>query len=70
MANQAKATPVLSKATTAELEALPSTAAKIKFLLAQGFSRGDVSRILGIRYQWVRNVDVQQAAKATATDAA
>ena len=35
---------------------LPTTAAKIRALAAQGQSRADIARALGIRYQHVRNV--------------
>lgn len=33
-----------------------TTAGKIRYLNSEGFSRGEISKILGIRYQWVRNV--------------
>jgi predicted ArsR family transcriptional regulator len=33
--------------------------AVIRYLASQGVSRGDISRILGIRYQHVRNVLTQ-----------
>jgi len=36
---------------------------KIRVLSANGYSRGDIARFLGIRYQHVRNVLVQSAAK-------
>ncbi len=45
-----------------------STAAKIRALAAQGQSRADIARALGIRYQHVRNVlvrDEEKAKKAT-----
>jgi bifunctional DNA-binding transcriptional regulator/antitoxin component of YhaV-PrlF toxin-antitoxin module len=45
-----------------------STAAKIRQLAAQGHSRADIARALGIRYQHVRNVlvrDEEKAKKAT-----
>ncbi len=35
---------------------LPTTAAKIRALAAKGQSRADIARVLGIRYQHVRNV--------------
>lgn len=38
------------------LAVLPTTSAKIRYLASEGFSRGDISRKLGIRYQHVRNV--------------
>lgn len=42
-----------------ELEALSqmkTMSEKIRYLAATGYDRGDISRILDIRYQWVRNV--------------
>lgn len=54
-----KAAPVLSKVQKDHLGTLTSTASKIRYLLSEGHSRGDVSRILSIRYQWVRNVELQ-----------
>jgi AbrB family looped-hinge helix DNA binding protein len=38
---------------------------KIRVLSENGYSRGDIARFLGIRYQHVRNVLVQSAKKAT-----
>jgi AbrB family looped-hinge helix DNA binding protein len=37
---------------------------KIRVLSENGYSRGDIARFLGIRYQHVRNVLVQSASKA------
>jgi AbrB family looped-hinge helix DNA binding protein len=48
---------------------LPTTSAKIRELAAQGVSRADIARELGIRYQHVRNVlthDENKSAKAKA----
>ena len=53
-----KSVPVLSKEIKSELDKFTTTASRIRFLLSNGYSRGDTSRILGIRYQWVRNVDL------------
>lgn len=39
-----------------QLGELPTTAAKIRALAAQGHPRADIARALGIRYQHVRNV--------------
>lgn len=39
-----------------DLDALSTTSAKIRFLNAQGLSRGAIAKALNIRYQWVRNV--------------
>ncbi len=46
---------------------LPTTSAKIRALAAQGVERADIARLLGIRYQHVRNVlelDKARAAKS------
>ena len=56
MSNTKKTAPKLSKDLQAELDAMTQTSTKIRFLSSKGFSRGDISRALGIRYQWVRNV--------------
>jgi hypothetical protein len=48
---------------------LPTTAAKIRVLAAQGQSRADIARALGIRYQHVRNVLMRDEAKAKAAEA-
>ena len=39
-----------------ELESLETTSAKIRYLHAKGWERGDIARFLGKRYQHVRNV--------------
>ena len=59
MSNTKKSTPVLDSKISEGLEKLDTTAAKIRYLLANKYSRGDVARILNIRYQWVRNVELQ-----------
>lgn len=38
---------------------LPTKAAKIRAMLADGLSRSEIAKALGIRYQHVRNVEVQ-----------
>jgi bifunctional DNA-binding transcriptional regulator/antitoxin component of YhaV-PrlF toxin-antitoxin module len=43
---------------------LPTTAAKIRALAAKGHPRAEIARVLGIRYQQVRNVLVREEAKA------
>jgi DNA-binding transcriptional regulator YiaG len=58
MANAKKAPKTLSKETQAKLDAMTQMASRIRFLLAEGLSRGDVARVLNIRYQWVRNVAI------------
>ncbi len=47
---------------------LPTTAAKIRALAAQGRSRADIARALGIRYQHVRNVLVRDEEKKKTTE--
>lgn len=56
MSNTKKNAPTVSKEIQAGLEAIPTTSGKIRYLAGQKMSRGDISRVLGIRYQWVRNV--------------
>jgi hypothetical protein len=54
---QKKETPAISQAQQAFVNSTDkSTAAKIRFLRAEGFEKADVARILNIRYQWVKNV--------------
>ena len=47
---------------------LPTTAAKIRALAAKGQSRADIARILGIRYQHVRNVLLRDEEKMKAAE--
>src|SRR4051812_46486838 len=50
---------------------LPTTSAKIRALHGAGYSRSEIAEFLGIRYQHVRNVLVQDEARhAKATEAA
>jgi hypothetical protein len=58
MANTKKQAQKLTNDQQAKVDAMTQTASRVRFLLSEGYSRGDVSRILGIRYQWVRNVDI------------
>ena len=51
-----KTAPKLHKDIEAHLATLTTTASKVRFLDSKDFSKGDISRILNIRYQWVRNV--------------
>lgn len=48
---------------------LPTTSAKIRALGAAGFSRADIARFLGKRYQHVRNVLVQEDEKSQSDNA-
>lgn len=56
MANQKKSAPRLTKSVQEHLDGLDTTSAKIRYLAAEGHPRGDIARVLNIRYQWVRNV--------------
>jgi DNA-binding CsgD family transcriptional regulator len=58
MANTKKTAPKLPAAQQAALDGMTQTASRVRYLLSEGHSRGDVARILGIRYQWVRNVAI------------
>ena len=42
-----------------DLSAFKTTSAKIRHLTAQGKSRSDIAKVLGVRYQHVRNVQLQ-----------
>jgi hypothetical protein len=53
---QKKTAPKLSADVQKELDGMDTTAAKIRFLDSKKMSKGDISRALNIRYQWVRNV--------------
>jgi aminoglycoside phosphotransferase len=56
MANAKKAAPKITAAQQAHMDKLTSTAARVRYLASEGLDRGDISRVLNIRYQWVRNV--------------
>jgi hypothetical protein len=56
MANTKKSAPAINKALQERLDACTSTAQRVRMLNAEGMSRGDISRALNIRYQWVRNI--------------
>ena len=43
----------------AAIAALETTSAKIRYLTSQGWKRGDIAKKLDIRYQHVRNVQLQ-----------
>lgn len=51
-----KSAPKLSADLQKQMDSLAGPSAKIRFLAANGFDRGDTSRILNICYQHVRNV--------------
>jgi hypothetical protein len=46
------------------LEACKTTSDKIRLLTAQGMARAQIAKILGIRYQHVRNVQITPTKKA------
>jgi hypothetical protein len=56
MANTKKTAPKINPALQTRLDACTSTAQRVRLLNSEGMSRGDISRALNIRYQWVRNV--------------
>ena len=56
MSNLKKSAPKINADLQSKLDACATTSAKIRLLDAEGLSRGDISRALDIRYQWVRNV--------------
>jgi len=58
MANAKKVAAKIKAEQQTKLDAMTQMASKIRYLLSEGYSRGDVSRILDIRYQWVRNVAI------------
>ena len=64
MSNTKKQTPTLAKKIADELAGLETTSAKIRALAKHGFSRGDIARVLNIRYQHVRNVLITPLAKS------
>lgn len=56
MSNQKKEKVVLPSAVQTVLEEITTKSCKIRLLSKLGYERGDISRILDIRYQHVRNV--------------
>jgi AbrB family looped-hinge helix DNA binding protein len=49
----------------ASVQHLPTTSAKIRALAAQGVARAEIARLLGVRYQQVRNVLEREKARET-----
>jgi hypothetical protein len=47
----------------AGISALPTKSAQIRALTAQGYKRSRIAKLLGIRYQHVRNVQLQPLKK-------
>lgn len=54
--NTAKRTANQTNKIKKHCDSLPTTSAKIRYLTSEGYSRGEVARLLDIRYQHVRNV--------------
>jgi len=50
--------PKLSKSEIAELNALPTTSARIRYLTSKEWTRSQIAEKLKIRYQHVRNVQI------------
>jgi hypothetical protein len=48
---------------------LPSKSAKMRALAKAGYERADIARFLGVKYQFVRNVLVQDETRLSETDA-
>lgn len=46
----------ITKANQDKLDTLTTKSAKIRYLDSEKFTRGQIAKILGIRYQHVRNV--------------
>jgi hypothetical protein len=63
MSTTKKTAPRLTAAQRTAVTAADTTAARIRYLLAQGYEKADVARILNVRYQWVRNVANQPLPK-------
>jgi len=56
MSNTKKQALKVTATQQAHLDGLTQVASKIRYLAGEKYSRGDIARILNIRYQWVRNV--------------
>ncbi|MGL5078787.1 MAG: hypothetical protein ACRDBG_23565 [Waterburya sp.] len=50
---------VVEKFDREKLEAFKTTSAKVRYLDSCNVTRGQIAKILNIRYQWVRNVLIQ-----------
>ena len=59
-----KSAPIVSDEVRDAVSALTTIASKVRYLLATGMSRGDISRYLTategreVRYQWIRNIEL------------
>ena len=58
---EAENNPEVAPAALAAPRPFPSKSAEIRHLLGNGLSRADIARQMGIRYQFVRNVDIARA---------
>lgn len=47
---------ILSSSQKSKIDSFSTKSAKIRFLHSEGWSRGEISKFLEIRYQHVRNV--------------
>lgn len=56
MANQKKVAPTLNETTKTKLNSFKTSSAKIRFLEYNGYEKADIARIVGCRYQMVRNI--------------
>jgi hypothetical protein len=60
-------------ATTLSVATIPATlttkSGQIRWLASQGMKRGEIAKLLGLRYQHVRNVLIQPLKKEVATAA-
>ncbi len=54
----------LTKAQKTKLGTIDTTSGKFRFLRKLGMDRGQIAKLTGKLYQHVRNVEVQDAAKA------
>ena len=61
-----KEAPSLSAAQSKQIASLETVSAKIRYLNDEGYSRSEIARSLGKRYQHVRNVLITPVAKVKA----
>lgn len=58
MTNRKSAATGLSKKQADHINGLETTSSKIRYLTAEGLTRSQIAKVLNIRYQWVRNVQI------------
>lgn len=56
MSIKKKVAPTLNRNIQQKLNKLETVSSKIRFLDSEGYSRADIARILGKRYQHIKNV--------------